>query len=188
MDTQMLNKIQRNFTATLFLILLLAISAKAQVSGGSRNPNLQTLGSPINTLDNSEFAPTISADGNTMIFESDRDNRWRLYICTKTSTGVWSTPKELTAINNAVKPGDFLGGPCLSYDAKTLFFTSNRDGGVGGMDIWSSTRTGEVWSTPKNLGRTINSAGYDGFASLSPDGKWLYFMRESDRAGTTTTT
>jgi outer membrane protein OmpA-like peptidoglycan-associated protein len=48
---------------------------------------------------------------------------------------------------------------------------------VGGIDIWFSKKTGDSWSAPKNMGRTINSAAYDGFASLSPDGKYLYFMR-----------
>jgi OOP family OmpA-OmpF porin len=144
------------------------------------NNNLQTLGRPINTLPFSEFAPTVSADGNTMIFESDRSGRWRLYITYQIKTGGWTEPKDLETINNAVAPGDFLGGPCISYDGSLLLFTSNMKGTVGGVDIWMSKRTGDDWSAPKNMGRTINSGNYDGFPSLSADGRWLYFMRAAE--------
>jgi outer membrane protein OmpA-like peptidoglycan-associated protein len=151
----------------------------------------QSLGFPVNTLEFAEFAPTVSADGKTMIFESDRggkeDKHWLLFI-TYQNKGVWSAPKELTVINNFVESGGFLGGPCLSYDGTTLYFScGNKAGGVGGIDIWYSNKIGENWSTPKNLGRTINSAGYDGFPSLSADGKWLYFMRVAPQEKETVT-
>ncbi|MFN3402612.1 MAG: OmpA family protein [Cytophagaceae bacterium] len=163
-------------TALFFLFLFITYVSHAQV-----NSALQTLGSPINTLEHSEFAPTISADGNTLIFESDRSGRWRLYMSVQTKPGVWSKPVDIEAINNAVEPGDFLGGPCLSYDGKMLFFTSNMKGGVGGIDIWYSIRTGDTWGKPKNLGKPVNTAGYDGFPSLSADGKYIYFMRAGDK-------
>ncbi|MBX9850504.1 MAG: OmpA family protein [Cytophagaceae bacterium] len=150
----------------------------------------QSIGSPINTLDFAEFAPTISADGKTMIFESDRggkDSHWRLYISYQTKPGVWTQPKDLVEINNAVAPDNFLGGPCLSYDGTTLFFTSNMKGTVGGIDMWYCKKTGDTWSAPKNMGRTINSSAYDGFPSLSADGKYLYFMRVASQEKETTT-
>src|SRR6478609_5957167 len=81
----------------------------------------QTLGAPVNTLDFAEFAPTISADGKIMIFESDRggkDAHWRLYI-SYLIKGVWSEPKDMEVINNFVERENFLGGPCLSYDGTT---------------------------------------------------------------------
>jgi OmpA-OmpF porin, OOP family len=118
---------------------------------------LQSLGNPVNTLENSEFAPTISADGNTLIFESDRGGRWRLYMSLQLKPGFWTKPEEITAINNVVAPQDFLGGPCLSYDGKYLYFSSNMKGGIGGIDIWYSTRNGKTWSAPKNLGKPINT-------------------------------
>src|SRR5688572_20402263 len=48
--------------------------------------------------------------------------------------------------------------PVLSKDEKTLFFTSDRPGSVGGEDIWVSTRRtrNSPWRTPINLGPTIN--------------------------------
>lgn len=140
------------------------------------NPSLRTLGKPINTLEFSEFAPTISADGNTLIYESDKSGRWRLYISYQIN-GSWSEPKDMDVINNRVMPGDFIGGPCFSYDGNRLYFTSNMKGTVGGMDMWYSEKINDVWQAPKNMGKTVNTAGYDGFPSVSPDGKSLYFMR-----------
>jgi outer membrane protein OmpA-like peptidoglycan-associated protein len=165
-----------------FLFLFSFHHSNAQVA--------RSLGAPVNTLDFAEFAPTVSADGKTMIFESDRggkNDRWRLYISYQVKDGVWSAPKELDVINNFVEVDNFLGGPCLSYDGTTLYFTSNRKGTVGSIDIWYSKRDGDKWSTPKNLGRTLNSGGYDGFPSVSSDGKYIYFMRAAPREQNTST-
>lgn len=46
---------------------------------------------------------------------------------------------------------------CLSPDGNTLYFSSNRDGGLGGFDLYESTFTGESWTKPENLGAPINS-------------------------------
>lgn len=168
-----------------FLILPLFVSFPYLVPG--QTP--QSIGAPVNTLEYSEFAPTISADGKTMIFESDRagKDQWRLYISYQVKPGVWSEPQDLEVINNFVVRENFLGGPCLSYDGSTLYFTCNRHGGVGGIDIWYSRKSGDKWSIPKNAGKPLNSAAYDGFPSLSADGKYLYFMRVSSRPGRTST-
>ncbi len=53
--------------------------------------------------------------------------------------------------------------PALSADGRTLYFASNRMGGFGGMDIYKSVRAGSTWSTPENLGATINTAGNELF-------------------------
>jgi OOP family OmpA-OmpF porin len=157
----------------------------AQVPEPARHKatQLESLGSPVNTLDYSEFSPTLSADGNTMIFESDREGKgvWRLYITTQVKPGVWSNPKPFEVVNNFVSGTDFLGGAFLSYDGKTLFFTSDRKGTVGGIDIWYTQKIGDKWEQPKNAGKGVNTAGYDGFPSLSADGKHLYFMREGKK-------
>jgi OmpA-OmpF porin, OOP family len=162
---------------SIYFYTLICVQVFAQGDAPTlTNPSLRTLGRPINTLEFSEFAPTISADGNTLIFESDKSGRWRLYISYQ-ANGVWSEPKDMDVINNRVMPGDFIGGPCFSYDGNRLYFTSNMKGTVGGMDLWYSEKINEVWQAPKNMGRTVNTSGYDGFPSVSPDNKTLYFMR-----------
>ena len=65
----------------------------------------------------------------------------------------------------------------ISADGLSMYFCSNRPGGVGGMDIWVTTRetTDDPWGTPVNLGPTINSPVSDGGVSISSDGLSLYF-------------
>ncbi len=64
--------------------------------------------------------------------------------------------------------------PSLSPDAKTLYFSSNRPGGYGGMDIYSSKFIDGQWSTPVNLGPKINTVENDVFPFINHDGT-LYF-------------
>jgi outer membrane protein OmpA-like peptidoglycan-associated protein len=122
-----------------------------------------------------EFAPTISADGRTMIFESDRDKTWKLYESHLDAKEKWSEPFPLTAINEKLA---FVAGPSLSYDGNTLFFTGFIDNVSVSEDIFYSERIDErTWSEPKNMGPSINTDVYEGFSSISADGKTLYFIR-----------
>jgi hypothetical protein len=68
-------------------------------------------------------------------------------------------------------------GPCLSADGLELYFGSGRFGGSGAEDLWVTTRstTDDDWSTPVNLGSTINSSSPEGMPSISSDGLELYF-------------
>lgn len=68
------------------------------------------------------------------------------------------------------------GFPCLSGDGKALFFASNRPGGFGGYDLYVSYRTGKNWSSPENLGESVNSPGNE----ITPyfDGNALYFASD----------
>jgi hypothetical protein len=71
----------------------------------------------------------------------------------------------------------------LSPDELSLYFTSNRAGGLGGTDIWVSRRDCNTcpWQTPVNLGAPVNSAGADAGPRFSIDGHLLFF--QSDRPG-----
>ena len=86
---------------------------------------------------------TISHDGLEIIFNSNRGSLdplgpEDLWSATRESTTAnWSTPVTLTTLNSTAE--DFT--PYLSADSQTLFFASNRSGGLGGGDIWMSTRT-----------------------------------------------
>ncbi len=71
----------------------------------------------------------------------------------------------------------------IRRDGLEIFITSNRAMGQGLLDLWVATResTSEPWSTPVNLGSTVNSAFNDGAPALSFKGTTLYFY--SDRPG-----
>lgn len=123
----------------------------------------------------SEYSPTISADGNTMIFQADFDQpkNYKIYAKQKVY-GKWTKPVSLDNVNSSSADG----GCFITYDQNSLIFTSNRKGGQGNADLWISRRKGDEWSDPVNMGAPINSSLYEGFASLSPDGNTIFFVRE----------
>jgi outer membrane protein OmpA-like peptidoglycan-associated protein len=141
----------------------------------------RSLGAPVNTEQFTEYAPSISADNNLLIFETDRgpNGKWELYYSTKNDKKKWLAPKPIIPINSQGKDNDLIGGPSISYDGKTLYFFASFDGGKGDMDLYSSAWDGKDWTAPKSLGDNINTARYEGFPSISADGKRLFFIRDN---------
>ena len=72
------------------------------------------------------------------------------------------------------------GHPALSPDGNTLYFSSNRDGGYGGFDIYAVTysRRSKKWSDPVNLGPNINTRGDEYFPYINPHNNKLYFSTD----------
>src|SRR2546425_7266874 len=84
----------------------------------------------------------------------------------------WSTPVHVDApVNSAASEQS----PALSPDGLSLYFGSNRAGGLGGLDIWVSRRASldSPWETPINLGPSVNSPSDENAASFSADGHLL---------------
>lgn len=133
---------------------------------------------PINTEEFTEYAPTISSDGKTMIFQSDRDGKWNLYESKINKLGRWSLPKSLEKINSFRDSLSLIGGPSLSYDGNVLyFFASNKEADT--EDIFYSLREGESWGEPIALGEPINSNDYEAFPSIAADGSSMFFTKKS---------
>lgn len=134
----------------------------------------------VSSSKHTEFAPTISADGRTLIFESDRDSdkRWKLYESHLDKQGRWSEPVPIKAVNDKLH---FLAGPSLSYDGNMLLFTGFIENVTTSEDIYYSRRIDEGnWSEPVNIGPPINTEAYEGFPSISADGNSIYFIRQND--------
>ena len=83
----------------------------------------------------------------------------------------WSTAEPVTGLNSA--KNDI--GPVLRADGKVLYLYSDRDGGLGGMDLYVSTRTESGWSPPQNLGPHINSPAHEYDPAITPTGDQLFF-------------
>jgi peptidoglycan-associated lipoprotein len=86
----------------------------------------------------------------------------------------WTNIKELPFNSDDYS----CGHPTLSQDGKTLYFISDKPGGMGGTDIYKSTFDGKEWGKPENLGETINTAGNEMFPFLHRDGTF-YFSSDS---------
>lgn len=158
---------------TICILFLLLTSALH----GQQGP-VKTRVDIVSTPKRVEFSPTISADGRTMIYESQNGDKWELFQSILRDGNKWSTPVALTAINGKC---DFIGGPSLSYDGNTLYYTAFIKGVTKNEDIYYSTRLGdERWSEPKSIGRPVNTdEEYEGFPSVSADGQSLYFIRQN---------
>jgi len=125
-----------------------------------------------------EYAPSISADGKTIIFETNKSGSYKLYESRKDDNGQWAAPFPIDNINNFGDSTDLIGGPSISFDGNILYFFASI--GFGNReDIYFSTREKDGWSVPESLGAPINTDGYEGFPSISADGKVLYFVREN---------
>lgn len=137
------------------------------------------LGLPINTTYN-EGAPTLSADGNILIFTAcenvdgygnDREGfgRCDLFV-SKRSGSDWQVPYNLgMPVNSKVWESQ----PSFSSDGRTLYFVSNRD---NNYDIWySAVNDSGVWCEPIKLNANINTEGYEGSVFIHPDNQTLYF-------------
>ncbi|MFM2134813.1 MAG: hypothetical protein RL021_213 [Bacteroidota bacterium] len=66
------------------------------------------------------------------------------------------------------------GHPALSYDGNTLYFASDRAGGVGGSDIWFSRKLNGTWGEPVNMGPDVNTPGNEVFPSIYKDSLFFY--------------
>jgi len=163
--------------ALIFIFHNLSSVAQDTLSALSPVPELLKV---VNDPNGVEFSPTVSADGRTLIFESDRDKgKWKLFQSKLNENDEWSVPTPLDKINNAC---DFIAGPNLSYDGNTLFFTAFVEGESESEDIYYSTREGEDWSSPKKLEGPINTdQAFEGFSSISSDENSLYFVRLNEK-------
>jgi len=93
--------------------------------------------------------------------------------------GPWARPVNLGPVINTAANEQH---PAISKDGLSLYISSDRPGGFGGIDIWVSQRACTdmqdpacAWQTPVNLGPNINSAGNDVAPTFTPDGHQLYF-------------
>jgi hypothetical protein len=142
------------------------------------------LGPAVNTLNLNDWNPNISADGLELYFgRGDRAKGIQidLWVTTRETTNdAWRTAVSLgETVNSAAHEDE----PAISRDGLTLYFSSNRPGGLGGTDLWITTRPTKqyAWSDPVNLGPTINSTNDDFAPTVTADGLTLIFS--SDRPG-----
>lgn len=131
----------------------------------------------------------VTADGNTMYFtsesfkesrqfERDKANNLKkgqlfLYKATK-ENGKWGNIQLLPFNDKKYSTGN----PSISADGKTLYFTSDREGGLGKADIWKvEVKEGNTYGEPQNLGPKVNTDGSESFSFITEDGK-LYFSSD----------
>jgi outer membrane protein OmpA-like peptidoglycan-associated protein len=128
-----------------------------------------------------ETSACYSPDGRTLFFVSDRPGgpgRKDIHRVSRDAHGAWGQVEVLGAPINTREDEE---GVFLSADGRTLHFSSKGHGGAGGHDLFRSTRTGDGWGPPQNLGAPINTPDDDLYLVLLADERTGYFS--SVRAG-----
>ena len=130
----------------------------------------KNMGQPINSRA-WESQPSLSADGQTLYFTSNRQKHKDIFKSERQADGSWSQPVALS-INTAGHDE----GPFIHSDNETLYFTSTGYTGMGKSDLFLSRRQADgSWGTPQNLGYPINTKANEGALVISLDGETAYF-------------
>ena len=144
------------------------------------------LGPKVNT-ENPEYFPCITADKETLLFTRLVKNskafngKHEDFFVSSMENGEWTEGRNLQDVNSLFNEG----APTLSPDGQILIFTAcefdgsygdNRNG-KGSCDLFYSSKVGERWNMPQNLGEKINSYYWESQPSFSADGQTLFFVR-----------
>lgn len=129
---------------------------------------------------------SLSADGKTFLMSFSQSKNGvedDIYASFLEKNGEWSVPMNL---GDNINTNSTECIPFLAPDGYTIYFSSNRDGGLGSNDIYVSKRmdrTWQKWTKPKNLGPAINTEEYDGYFSLSAVDDYAYFVTRKASVG-----
>ncbi len=145
---------------------------------------IEPMGSSINT-EFDEYAPVISRDGLTLYFtskkplnEKDKNSFEKIYITYfDVETKSWSLPVILPEnVNDPNKNNSMV----FMFENEKKFWMY-QDDSKGNGNILALEKTGSTWTSPKSISSVVNTASQETSATLSADGKIMYFV--SDREG-----
>lgn len=132
------------------------------------------VGQPINSKEN-EACPSMTTDGTTMYFmrctrmDGLKASGCRILVATrKTPSHPWQAPVELPAEINTGNSQT----PRIMGDSETLIFSSDQMGGMGGMDLFITKKTGTTWSKPIPM-TFANTPDDDQYVSANSLGRYL---------------
>ncbi len=131
----------------------------------------KSIGAPINT-EQHEATVGLSPDGQTILIYKDDDGDGNIYSTTLKGKE-WSKPVKL---NENINSKYWEPSAIISADGNTIYFISNKPGGFGGRDLYTSKRmpNGE-WGLSENMGKTINTIYDEDAPFIHPDGISLTF-------------
>jgi outer membrane protein OmpA-like peptidoglycan-associated protein len=145
-----------------------------------------------------DYAPTISADGRTLYFVSDRPGSKYNNETESFSHDFWATKKAERLDTNFFTPFNIdtttiygnvgvntqfnEGAASIAADRQSLYFTGcNRPDGLGDCDLYKTEIVGDKWGRPINLGPNVNSERWESMPSISAGKERIYFA--SNRPG-----
>ena len=118
----------------------------------------------------------LSVDGQTLFLYKTDGGRNDIYVSHLVGKD-WSKPKALEGDVN--KKGSWEGSCSLSANGKTLYFASDRDGGLGGRDLYKAELQDDgSWGNVQNLGPNVNTIYNDDAPFIHPDNRTFFFSSE----------
>jgi hypothetical protein len=130
----------------------------------------------VNELFGKTSCTSISPDGFQMfLFKNNATNAigGDIFVARRTHSGRWGQPQS---IGKPINTSYYEDCACLSPDGNTLYFISEKPGGYGNADIYTSARLGKAeWGNPVNIGPVVNTSYDEGGMSMAPDGKTMFF-------------
>jgi outer membrane protein OmpA-like peptidoglycan-associated protein len=161
-----------------------------KVDGGWSNPEGLKITNYTKLAIDQYSGAAMSNDGKTLfLYFSEEKNSFLndIYVSRlNEETEQWSAP---TKIGGGVNTDDYDEiSPFFAADGVTLYFASNRPGGVGDYDIWMTKRLSadyKAWSQPVNMGDSINSPKWDAYFSVDAKGEYGYVAAYQNALGGT---
>lgn len=138
----------------------------------------QSISDVINTKGN-DAAIALSPDGNYLYtFTSTNADNGDIYV-SKLNGETWGKPEHL---NSNINTNAWEGSCSVSADGRYLYFASEREGGLGGRDLYVSEKVDGDWGPAVNLGPQINTPYDDDAPFIHPDGITLFFSSEGHKS------
>ncbi len=132
------------------------------------------LNKPVNT-ENHDSNSGVSADGQRLLIYYGKRGNGDIYESILEGE-TWGKPEPLKRINSKESHES---SACYSPDGNTIYFVSDKEGGIGEHDIYKTTKDEKGrWGEPVNLGNVINTVHNEEGVFMHPDGKTLYFSSE----------
>lgn len=117
---------------------------------------------------------TASANGTYYFDEAGNDGDGKI----RYSRLVDGERQKPQLADEAVNSGTWLAHPFIAPDESYIMWDGKKDGGFGNSDIYISFRQQDgSWGEAKNMGQHINTDAWEASASVTPDGKYLFFHR-----------
>jgi len=137
---------------------------------------LQKLEPPVVSNDTMYIMRLSSSTNETYYFDTYKENDSAFPIrYSRLINGKHETPK---ALPKTINTGVFLSHPFIAPDESYLLFDAVRAEGYGDSDIYISFKQKDgTWGNGINLGDKINTEAWEASASITPDGKYLFFSR-----------
>jgi hypothetical protein len=137
---------------------------------------LQKLEPPTVSNDSMYIMRLSSSTNGTYYFDTYKENDSTFPI--RYSRLIDGKHEEPKALPKAINKGTFLSHPFIAPDESYLLFDAQRENGFGESDIYISFKQSDgTWGDGINLGDKINTNAWEASASITPDGKYLFFSR-----------